>query len=878
MPLSRASRVGPYEIVGPLGAGGMGEVYRARDTRLDRLVALKLLPTERGSDGDLVRRFQQEARAASALNHPHIVAIYETGEAASTHFIAMELIDGRPLDSWVEHERPELRRILEVLTQIADALAAAHEAGIVHRDIKPANLLVTPQGYAKVLDFGLAKLADLHPDDVTRTAGQSITRPGTLLGTVAYMSPEQAQAKPVDLRSDIFSLGAVLYRAVAGRRPFSGESDIDVLHAIVHDAPPPVVHQPAAREMQWVLDKALSKSAGERYQSMREFAADLKRLRHRLDSGSGAETGPPPQQPRRIWLRYGAAAATGLCAGIVLWLVPLVRRGAEPADGLRAETVLTQLTSYTGTETAGAISPDGKHFAFVSSKGGSPEIWVRQVSSGEPIQVTHNDAVESDLVYAPDGESLYFVTDAEQRPVIWSMASLGGPPRKVLEGGRYPAPSADGKQLAFVRAVRGAEVGPRTDRIEAAFVDGSAPRTVHIALSINRIAWSPDGRWLAESHGGLFDPHNLSIMDPHGQDSRQITHFRTGWIYAQAWLPDSRRIVFSRGEDPFPRGSTADLWMASIDGGSPRRLTLSMNARFVAPSLSAGGARLLATMETYEKEIWRAPLGADPVANGRAATRILDRSWDPLWTQVSRDGTTLLFNSRASGARNLWTLPLEPGGAARQITALAGNAVTHSALSPDGTRVAYSSMQTGNAKIWVVNVDGSGPEQLTQGDGQDFWPSWSPDGKSLAFSSTRGGTAQAWKLNLSDRQPVRLCERGGRLDWSPAGNRIVIWTPAGAEIVDSNTGKTIASIALPGSSWSLPVWSPDGRRLSVIRSDNQTNDSVWIYDAESGLGRLAVQFPPPFHLWFRASWTRDARSVVVDRIETVSHIVMLEGF
>jgi serine/threonine protein kinase len=311
MSLPAGTRLGAYEILAPLGAGGMGEVYRARDTHLDRQIALKLLPAGRATDPERVRRFQQEARAASSLNHPHIVSIYDTGEAEGFHFIAMELVEGVSPAAWVEREKPELRRILEVLTQVADALAAAHQAGIVHRDIKPANILVTPQGYAKVLDFGLAKLVETRvATEETQTAGRPLSQSGVILGTVAYMSPEQAVGRPVDGRTDVFSLGAVLYEMITGRRAFTGSSEIDILHAVIHSAP---AERLEPVELQWIGDKALAKDAGERYQSMAEFAADLRRLRHRLESG-------PPPVPRAPMLQMASTCSSYtairlLCAG-----------------------------------------------------------------------------------------------------------------------------------------------------------------------------------------------------------------------------------------------------------------------------------------------------------------------------------------------------------------------------------------------------------------------------------------------------------------------------------------------------------------------------------------------------------------------------------
>ncbi len=877
MPLPAGTRLGDYEILALLGAGGMGEVYRARDAHLDRHIALKLLPAGRAADAERVRRFQQEARAASALNHPHIISIYDTGEAKGFHFIAMELVEGVSPAAWVEREKPELRRILEVLTQVADALAAAHQAGIVHRDIKPANILVTPQGYAKVLDFGLAKLVETRAAGAeTQSAGRALSQSGVILGTVAYMSPEQALGRPVDGRSDVFSLGAVLYEMVTGRRAFTGSGEIDILHAVIHSAPSERL-EPV--ELQWIADKALAKDAGERYQSMAECAADLRRLRRRLEStpaGSTTTSERPPTEPRGVVRPWLWAAAGAVAAGAT-WFVPGLRERLAPSEPfLRPEATLTQLTSYGGTERAAAISPDGKYFAFVSEKGGSPDIWVRQVSGGEPVQLTRDEAIESDLVYAPDGESIYYFAQG----AIWRIPPLGGTSRRVVPKGRFPAPSPDGKQLAYLRDPTGERiVSWDQGTIETANVDGAAPRPIHEARGIGNLSWSPDGRWLAFTEGQLFDARRLYVLDVQTGNKRQLTRVPSGSIATQAWLPDSRRLLVSV-QYGISALAAYDLAIVSIDGKPPRRLTLNGAASLVSPGVSASGWRLLATMQTTEREIWKVPLGADPQANGAAATRLLDSSWDPMWTHVSHDGSTLLLNTPFSGHRNLWTMRLD-SGAPRQVTSLAGNLFTHASLSPDANRVAYVSLQSRSADIWTANADGSNPRQVTANHpGQDFWPTWSPDGKWIAFGSTRDGPPQIWKVPSTGGPPLRISERGGRVDWSPVDNRVIYfdWEANRVEIAEADSGKILLQVPLSGGAAALPIWSPDARQFSVVRSDGYRKDSIWIFDAQTGLGKLAAQFPGRFHMRFRAGWSKDQRSLIVNRFETVSHIVLLENF
>ncbi|MGE5815465.1 MAG: protein kinase domain-containing protein, partial [Acidobacteriota bacterium] len=352
--------LGPYTLVDQIGAGGMGEVYRARDSRLNRMVALKLLPEGLSADREQLLRFEREARAASSLNHPHIVSIFDAGEVDGIAYIAMELVEGVPLTEWATRQRPPLGRILEVFTQVADALGAAHGIGLVHRDVKGTNILVSPQGYAKVLDFGLAKV--VTPSAGAEGATQLATQAGVVLGTVAYMSPEQALGLDVDARTDIFSLGVLLFEAVSGQHPFARAAQLDVLHAIVHD--PPAELPGVSSELRWIVNKALAKDRDERYQSMREFGADLRRLRRSLDTTKTPAvvgTVEPARKRRALpWLIAGLTAVA-LFAG---WAIGR-RTSGIPAESHPSIASLTPLTTDAGFEGSPTFSPDGKLIAYV---------------------------------------------------------------------------------------------------------------------------------------------------------------------------------------------------------------------------------------------------------------------------------------------------------------------------------------------------------------------------------------------------------------------------------------------------------------------------------------------------------------------------------
>jgi serine/threonine protein kinase/Tol biopolymer transport system component len=884
-------QIGPYKVVSLLGRGGMGEVYRALDTRLGREVAIKLLPAAFSSDRDRLRRFEQEARAAGMLNHPNVLTIYDIGRHENAPYIVSELLTGETLREWLRGGPLPMRRAVDCALQIARGLAAAHEKGIVHRDLKPENLLLTKGGRVKILDFGLAKLkpapTNLAPGIETNASTHALgTAPGVLMGTVGYMSPEQVRAEEVDHRSDIFAFGAILYEMLYGRRAFQGVTAVEILNAILKEEPPEMAaagHE-IPQALRRVMRRCLEKDPAERFQSISDVAFYFETLVGTDDSTSTSSfqtvDQPGNNGPLARIGRIGQIGQIGRIGriGRIGWIIAagtaavalfLLYSRQQPGS-LPAEATIKQLTNYTGAETSSALSPDGRYFAFVSEKGGAPDIWVRQVSGGDPLQITRDDAVESELTYAPDGETIYYASE----DAIWRIGALGSPARKVVPDAISPSLSADGKYLAYLKGIPGTA---NRRAIEIANADGSAQRRLHEGLGISDAKLSPDNRWIAYCDGGLFERKQLKLVDVRNGETRTILSDAKGSVWAMAWLPDSRRLVVSRTYELFPLTNTLDLELVSIDGGAPRRLTLNLNSRFTSPSLSSDGRRLLVTMSQQQREIWMIPLGPDPKANGASARRLLDSSWDPIWLFVSRDGRTILFNSRATGSSNLWTMPVDGSAPPRQITAFPGNTVMHSSLSPDGARIAYASNQTGNSEIWVINVDGSNPVQITHDPGEDFWPFWSPDGAWLAFGSLRGGDYRIWKVPAGGGQAVRVSDEPAmRGDW--IGDRLVLWGNRAVAVIEAGTGRVLQKIQMREWTGTLPVWNPDGRRFTAIRSDGSASTSIWIFDAENGDRHPAVEFPGRFQAFFRVAWGKDAKSLIVNRNETVSHIGLIENF
>ena len=500
-------RVGPL-----LGRGGMGEVYRAEDGELRRSVALKVLPESLLGDADRLARFTQEARTASALNHPHIVAIYDIGRqtpagaangARPVQYVAMELVAGSSLRDILDARRLDLKRALDYLTQTADALAAAHAAGIVHRDLKPENLMVADGGYVKVLDFGLAKLqaqpAPLEAGAATVTAG---TSPGMVMGTVGYMSPEQAQGLPVDQRADIFAFGCILYEIATGTRAFSGTSAVDTLHRIIHDQPEPLtVRMPSApSELQRIVRKCLAKDPDERYQSMKEVAIDLRDLRRQLESGAIAAPAAAAPAPRRSRVAASAFAALAMLAAVTAYWQA---HRSPPAAGSHAQ--MERLTQ-SGNVIDAVISPDGKYFAYVESSGGRQGLWYRQINGSRALELVPADSVGFwGVAFGRDGTSIYYAlkSNVETTGALYEIPVLGGTPRRLLAGiDSAGAPSPDGTRLVYLRADYPA-TGSSSVMVAAA--DGSGARVLASVKAPDLFApgffavasWSPDGARIA---------------------------------------------------------------------------------------------------------------------------------------------------------------------------------------------------------------------------------------------------------------------------------------------------------------------------------------------------------------------------------------------
>jgi eukaryotic-like serine/threonine-protein kinase len=708
MTLPAGTQLGSLEIVRALGAGGMGEVYLAQDRELKRPIAIKVLPPDVTPDPHRVARFEQEARAASALNHPNVCVIHALGRTEDgRRYIAMEYVEGETLRERLVRGRVPLREALDVAIQIASALTAAHAAGIVHRDLKPENVMVRRDRLVKVLDFGLAKLA---PSDAAAAAHEPTrttyaTEPGSLVGTTRYMAPEQARGGAADARADVWALGVVLYELVTGRPPFAGETRSDVLAAILERDPKSIleVEPLAPRELHRIVGKALRKDSEERYQVMKDLMLDLKALRDELLSGVAPPVGAPPRTSggiRRFW-PVGFALVAALVGGAAYWRAS---HGNRPAESPQAISVTgnypyTRLTFGPGLQINPTFSPDGKFIAYASDRAGNFDIWVQPVAGGgTPVQITTAPEPDTQPDWSPDGSTLVFRSERGGGG-LFLVPALGGPERRLTSFGEHAAWSEDGNEITFVDGAPG-DVSAGTGlpmRAYVAALDGTPPR--EILTEFLRGGW---WLWIAPHPGGA-----LSVLG---------THRSLGFGFFTV-SRDGREVVES-----------ALMRLATDQDAIVRRFRWSPSGRMIYLEATVGAVRSL----------WRVRVEPTSLA-WTAAERLTTSSGQDVAATVSRDNARVAFTTRHESSR-LWVFPLDavPGrllGPGRPVTE-EGALAASPALSPDGRTLVYTSNRPGidRSELWAAPLDGGPGELLSVGG---YSAAWARNGRRVAYTYMR---------------------------------------------------------------------------------------------------------------------------------------------
>jgi serine/threonine protein kinase len=855
-----------YRVLDKLGEGGMGVVYRAQDTRLSRQVALKILSASAVANPDRKKRFMQEARTASALNHPNIITVYDIDCADGTDFIAMEFVDGVTLEHAIGHRGLPLAEVLRYAIEIADALSAAHAAGVVHRDLKPGNIMVTGKGRIKVLDFGLAKLGKRDADDIAgdeRVATASLTwnegprtEEGTIVGTVAYMSPEQASSRKVDRRSDIFSFGSVLYEMLTGSRPFRGDNKISILAAILQNEPQPAseILPALPPELDRLISRCLRKDPERRFQHMDDVRVALQDLKEESESGRlplpTAPT-PPPRTRVPAWLIAAAFVAIAAAAAGAWWL-----SRPKPAESLNH---LVRLTSDPGLTWEPALASDGKLIAYASDRGaagdGNLDIWVQQVSGGEPIRLTDNPADDREPTFSPDNSKIAFRSDREGDG-IYVAPALGGEARLIAAHGRTPRFSPDGQWIAYWigNQATGDPSAPGSAQGYVVASTGGAPRQLRPEFSVIRYPiWSPDGKYLL--FWGKLDPKDTAPNSidwwvapleggaavKTGASALLRSRNLSAPMVPGAWLADGR-LMFSA-----ERGDSSDLWQLSIAagawkvGGAPTRLTtgtgMSEQPSVVMGRDSAGRSvtRVAFSGLTRNTQIWRLPLDANKGKVLGALQRLTQGPATALFGSLSADGRRLVFARSKAGDEDIWIKDLRTG---RELDLTPTPADQfHPRISADGSKVSYSERRGGTRSIYTMSIGSAADGALRPGvpeklcDGCRWTWQWSWDGTKILFDPGAAGRPHIMLANLVSGEKVRLLGHPQynlyQSNSSPDGRWVAFLAHVDSQhghlfIAPFRPTQETASNDIPadwipippGPLWDdKPRWSPDGNLL-----------------------------------------------------------------
>ena len=938
MTLQVGTRLGRYEIRSKLGEGGMGEVYLAQDTKLDRTVALKVLPADLANDQSRMRRFAQEARTASSLSHPNVAHIYEIEEIDGLNFIVMEYIDGETLRERMS--RPlDLNEVLEISMQVAAALSAAHAAGITHRDIKPDNVMLRHDGYVKVLDFGLAKLSEppSGADAEALTRAKVKTDPGTVMGTVGYMSPEQARAQAIDPRTDIWSLGIVIFQMISGRLPFEGSSNSDVIAAILAKEPPPLARyaRQVPEALEWIVTKALTKDRDERYQTAKEMAVDLRRVKQRLEAQAEIQRSSSPESmhltsssPEAATMIAGRAVSkpavtpTGtvssapavssaeyivqeikrhrlaVAAMLIVVLGALVAIGLliykystanrlSPALAARKFVRLTSGGRFGNEDIYGSvsISPDGKFVVFATGDDqGRSTYYLRQVSTNSyvkifgPVESTYG----SGTTFSPNGEFVYLVNADKTTPdgALFRVSVIGGAVQKILEGiWSSISFSPDGRQIVYVRLF------PSTGEswLVISNADGSAtPQTIAKRklpdyFSADGPSWSPDGQKIAVGVNSVREVASASLVEVpiKGGPEHAITKQNWASIARVLWMSDGKGLVATAVSGNLFFGT--QVWQIYYPGGEVRPITNDLNGYgSVSLGLTADDATIATVQDDFTRNIWLVTPGEE------GARQISNRKKEGVLSlDETADGRIVYLDDGGNGYE-VWSMKLD-GSDKKQLTS-DGAIKFWATVTPDSRYILFNSNRSGGFNIWRMDPDGNNQKQLTTSETFSICAAGSNDGKSVVYQSLRGGNWALMKVSIDGGDASQVTDRRCiSPSISPDGKSIACFSPDARAslkwqiaIVPFDGGPATQLIDLPTTVFidAGPKWTPDGRSIAYI--DNRGASNVYSQPIDGGPPKALTNYKADNINSF--AWTRDGKQLIIGRGPTVDDVVLIKDF
>ena len=826
------SHFGPYQIVSPLGAGGMGQVYRGRDTRLQRFVAIKILHDHAARDTDRQRRFAQEAVAASALNHPNILTVYDVGTDGDTQYLVSELIDGVSLNVEMNRGRLPLKRIIDITCQVAEGLAAAHAGGIVHRDLKPENIMVTHDGHVKIVDFGLAKAPDTELS-ILGTYTATKTAAGLIMGTVPYMSPEQARGGEADFRSDQFALGVILYELTTGAHPFKRETAVQTLSAIIAEEPPdPAQAAPTLPvAMRWLIRRLLAKNPRERFAHTADLTADLRTIRDYLSEATSSVT-TVSASPRRRWLMPGAI-------GVLVISAIAIASALRPPDISLPAVRWTPFATEAGYQSAPAWSPDGKQIAYEAEVDGIVQVFTRQLGSPGRTQVTH--AIRDCYVSAWSSDGyIYFHSAARNADGLWKVSPVGGNPELVLETASRSAISPDGKTLFYFSDPTGAGISFQLWSASMTNPEGTRKPYARDPIkswnaSSGFMKFSPDGSkllvWLGPGptdQGAFFE-----IPMPDGEPRQVLSPLvrAGGSLQFFSWV-DNRYLILARPGGLSPGGH---LWLADIRTDQLLPLTTTPGNEG-SPSLSPDGRTIAITSEATDFDVIEVPI------DGSRARPVINTTRDEFDPAVSPNGSQFAFVTNRTGYPQIWMQSRQDPQDSRPIVTEADFddlrllAVGSLSFSSDGTRLAFqlaagpeSGMAAnfpGGSRIWVKTITGGKPFPIGGQETFQDAPTWSPKDDWIAYlTGGNAGQMALAKSPVGTRGSAMLLSKTGippfvaRPQWSPDGNWVLCETTEGLSIIAADG--SFRSRVIGDVGWLAYAWDASGRNVyGLLPSDD----------------------------------------------------------